>query len=92
MSKALDAAVALLLAEAQTAFTSSADPADIQQSAEALRKLISAWRVQDQRVEATVIGLLRLVQARCPHAGAQHGRNERDGSWMTPCPTCGASA
>ena len=91
MSKDLDAAVAQLLAEAQIAFTSSDDPADIKRSAEALHKLFHAWQAQDRRVESTVLGLLRLVRSRCPHTGAKRGYNERDGSWMAPCPTCDAS-
>ena len=91
MSKDLDAAVAQLLTSAQMAFTTSDEPADIKQSTDALRALMQSWRKQDQRVESTVIGLIRLVQARCKHVGAKRGYNERDGSWMAPCPTCGHS-
>jgi hypothetical protein len=91
MSKELDTAVAQLLTSAQMAFTTSDDLTEIKQSTEALRDLIRQWREQDKRVESTVIGLLRLVQSRCKHIGATRGHNERDGSWMSPCPTCGHS-
>lgn len=91
MSKELDTAVTQLLASAQTAFTISDDPADITRSTKELQEMLREWRAHDKRVDATVIGLLRLVQSRCQHVGAQRGYNERDGSWMAPCPTCGAS-
>ena len=91
MSKDLDTVVAELLASAQTAFTVSDAPADIKRSTDALRTLFRQWREHDKRVESTVIGLMRLVQSRCKHEGAKRGYNERDGSWMSPCPTCGAS-
>lgn len=91
MSKELDAAVAQLLATAQMAFTASDEPADIKRSTDALRELFREWQAHDKRVDSTVIGLLRLVQSRCKHVGAKRGYNERDGSWMAPCPTCGAS-
>lgn len=91
MNKELNAAVAQLLSTAQTAFTVSDQIPDIKQSTDALRELLREWQAHDKRVESTVIGLLRLVQSRCKHVGAERGRNERDGSWMSPCPTCGAS-
>lgn len=91
MSKELDIAVAQLLAAAQTAFTTSDEIAAIKQSTDALRALLHEWRAHDKRVESTVVGLLRLVQSRCKHVGAQTGYNQRDGSWMAPCPTCGES-
>jgi hypothetical protein len=89
VSKDLDAAVAQLLASAQTAFTVSDTTDDIKRSTDALRELMRQWREHDKRVESTVIGLLRLVQSRCKHVGAARGYNERDGNWMAPCPTCG---
>ena len=91
MSKELKDAVEQLLASAQVAFTTSDKLVDIKQSTKALRKLLQEWQAHDKRVEAAVIGLLRLVQSRCKHVGAQRGYNERDGSWMSSCPTCGAS-
>lgn len=91
MTKELDAAVSQLLASAQMAFTTSDALPDIKQSTDALREMLREWREHDKRVESTVVGLLRLVQSRCKHVGAQTGRNDRDGSWMAPCPTCGDS-
>jgi hypothetical protein len=91
VSKELKDAVEQLLASAQAAFTTSDELAHIKQSTSALRELLREWQTHDKRVESTVVGLLRLVQARCTHVGAQRGRNERDGSWMNACPTCGAS-
>lgn len=32
-----------------------------------------------------------IKSSNCKHKGAQTGYNERDGSWMAPCPTCGDS-
>lgn len=90
-NKELNEAVGKLLAAAQMTFTTSDDLADIKQSTNALRALLREWQAHDKRVESTVIGLLRLVQSRCKHVGAQRGSNERDGSWMNACPTCGAS-
>lgn len=91
MNKELDTVVAQLLATAQTTFTTSDDLADIKKSTDALRALYQEWQAHEKRVHSTVIGLLRLVQSRCKHVGAQRGYNERDGSWMAPCQTCGHS-
>jgi hypothetical protein len=91
VNKELNEAVAKLLTSAQMAFTSSDEPADIKQSTETLRALLREWQAHDKRLESTVYGLLRLVQSRCKHVGAQRGSNERDGAWMNTCPTCGAS-
>jgi hypothetical protein len=92
MSKELKDAVEQLLASAQAAFTTSDEPADITQSTDALSALAREWQRHSERVRSTVTGLLNLVQSRCKHVGAQRGYNERDGSWMNRCPTCGASA
>lgn len=35
--------------------------------------------------------MLAMVRKGCDHKNAQRGYNERDGSWMNPCPHCGAS-
>jgi len=35
--------------------------------------------------------MLGLVRQGCKHVNAKRGYNERDGSWMNPCPHCGAS-
>lgn len=91
MTKDLDNVVNQLLASAQAAFTTSDELADIKRSTDALRELLLAWQTNDKRVSSTVIGLLRIVQSRCKHVGAERGYNERDGSWMAPCPTCGDS-
>ena len=34
---------------------------------------------------------IRHYQRQCMHVGQVTGRNERDGSWGNPCPTCGYS-
>jgi hypothetical protein len=91
VTRELDTAVVQLLDAAQTAFTTSDNPADIKQSTDVLRALFREWQAHDKRVESTMVGLLKLVQSRCKHVGAERGYNERDGSWMNPCPTCGAS-
>jgi hypothetical protein len=91
MSKELKDAVEQLLASAQAAFTTSDDLADIKQSTDALTALAREWQQHSERVRSTVTGLLKLVQSRCKHVGAQRGYNDRDGSWMNSCPTCGAS-
>lgn len=33
--------------------------------------------------------MLKMVRRACSHDGAVTGYNERDGSWMNPCPHCG---
>lgn len=91
MSKELDEAVSQLLAAAQDAFTISDTPVDLKQSAETLSALLHEWSAHSKRIQSTVGGLLQLVQSRCKHEGAATGYNSRDGSWMAPCPTCGAS-
>ena len=91
LTKELTTAVAQLLASAQAAFTISDETADIKQSADALRATLAEWSALDNRVESTVRGMLGLVQSRCKHVDAQRGHNERDGSWMNTCSTCGAS-
>lgn len=35
--------------------------------------------------------LLKIVCSFCDHKGAKTGYNDRDGSWMNPCPRCGYS-
>ena len=91
MTKELDVAVTQLLASAQMAFTTSDALPDIKQSTDALREMLREWQEHDKRVESTMAGLLQLVQFRCKHVGAATGYNQRDGSWMAPCPTCGAT-
>lgn len=41
-----------------------------------------------KELDSAIIQLL-LVQSQCAHNGAQRGHNDRDGSWMAQCPTCG---
>lgn len=36
--------------------------------------------------------MLHMVRKGCKHENAQRGYNERDGSWMNPCPHCGETA
>ena len=80
-----------LLQLAQNALTFSKEPGDIKRACDDLRDLLRGWTTLDKHVDSTVRGLLQLVQKNCAHQGAQHGYNERDGNWMSPCPTCGES-
>lgn len=50
---------------------------------------IIAARQADIEVART---MLKLARAGCKHVGAEHGHNDRDGSWMNACPHCGATA
>lgn len=34
---------------------------------------------------------IKHYQSQCDHKGQKTGHNERDGSWGSPCPTCGYS-
>lgn len=34
---------------------------------------------------------IKHYQSQCEHAGQVTGCNDRDGSWGSPCPTCGYS-
>lgn len=80
-----------LLAEAQMAFTASRSPEEMRRSTSSLREILEVWRMYNEQVGTAVYGLLTLVQRNCKHPNAQRGHNERDGSWMNTCPTCGAS-
>jgi hypothetical protein len=64
---------------------------DIGRSARRLRDALAAWRQFDALVERTITGLLQILVGSCKHPGAATGYNERDGSWMNPCPVCGHS-
>lgn len=64
---------------------------DIGGSSRRLREALIAWRKIDDTVKRVLSGLLKIVTDSCDHAGATTGSNERDGSWMNPCPHCGHS-
>lgn len=83
--------VEALLRQAQAALTFSKDPGDIKRACDALSEILRTWHVLDNHVSSSVRGLLQLVRQNCGHPNASRGYNERDGSWMNPCPTCGAS-
>lgn len=82
-------AVDTLLQRAQAALTFSREPADIKCACDSLCELLRVWHTLNDHVSSSVGGLLRLVRQNCKHPGAQHGYNERDGSWMNACPICG---
>jgi len=83
--------VEVFLLEVQQAFTVNSDLASIKTSTTKLREMLRVWDAHNKQVRSVIIGLLDLVTARCKHVGAQTGYNERDGSWMNACPTCGAT-
>lgn len=80
-----------LLQRAQAALTFSNQPDDIKRASDTLRAMLLMWRELDGHFSASVGGLLDMVQRNCKHPNAQRGFNERDGNWMSPCPTCGMS-
>ena len=84
----MEATVKKFVAEMTTSF----DPSDIRGSSGKLRDALTRWRNMNKFVETTLIGLLKIITSSCVHKGAQHGSNERDGSWMNTCPTCGHSS
>ena len=92
MKDKLDEAIAELLLAATKAFTASADHAKIKESTAKLTELLNEWNQTTGAGLNAVRGLLRTVRSNCDHAGAATGYNERDGSWMAPCPHCGATA
>lgn len=75
------------IAEQVTGF----DPSDIVGSSKRLRDALTRWRKMDETVRHTMTGLLSIVTECCEHSRATTGSNERDGSWMNPCPDCGHS-
>jgi hypothetical protein len=60
---------------------------DIPGHVKALRDFIAACQANAK----IAYEMLVLVRSGCRHEKAQRGYNERDGSWMNPCPHCGAS-
>lgn len=63
----------------------SHDVAKIKENADYLRA-----RLRDIDAERkAVVALMQANNSLCAHDGAKRGYNERDGSWMNPCPTCG---
>jgi hypothetical protein len=87
----LDETVKSILGNAVAVFSASAEPSAIRSSSQALSDLLSRWAAADKQVRQTIGTMLMTVRANCKHAGAQTGYNDRDGSWMAPCPTCGES-
>lgn len=48
--------------------------------------------INGRRSEIDVaVSMLQHVRMGCKHENAKRGYNERDGSWMNPCPHCGHS-
>ncbi len=60
---------------------------DIPAAAKTLREFI---RGRQAEIEAAR-KMLGMVRQGCDHRDAKAGYNERDGSWMNPCPHCGHS-
>lgn len=87
----LKEAVNKFLADVQKAFTVETDKDSIKESTAALREMLRKWQVHDKQVQSLTRNLIGIVCSYCDHAGAARGYNERDGSWMAPCPTCGHS-
>lgn len=83
----MEEAVRRFIADAMGKFH-AADPAS---SAKAIRGLLADWKRFDKLVHTTLPGILEICTNACDHNGAQTGYNERDGSWMNPCPKCGHS-
>lgn len=52
------------------------------------RETLAMWQRADKLVQSTLRTFLDIMQWNCKHEGAVRGYNERDGSWMNPCPTC----
>lgn len=67
------------------------DKEAISKAAKSLREMLKLWSSHHNLAEKSLRAFLKLVTDECDHAGARHGHNERDGSWMSPCPTCGHS-
>lgn len=87
----LDEAVRAILSNAVLVFSVSPDESAIKSSSQALSDLLNRWVAADKQVRQTIGTMLETVRSNCKHKGAQTGYNERDGSWMAPCPTCGDS-
>lgn len=67
------------------------DKPRIKEATTELRQLLALWAEHNKAATETIRTLLAVAREWCDHAGAQRGYNERDGSWMNPCPTCGHS-
>lgn len=53
-----------------------------------VKKLTDYIRAANAGIEVART-MLAMVRKGCKHENAQRGYNERDGSWMNPCPHCG---
>ncbi len=87
----LEAVVTAFVGEATRLFTASRDPVKIKESTDRIAELLREWDAASKTVTRALRGLLDTVRSGCDHKGATTGYNERDGSWMNPCPTCGES-
>jgi hypothetical protein len=90
MSK-LDDAVQESVAVAAAAFDASTDKAAIKAATTVMIGVLTEWHAKHDAVKRAVGGLLETVRRGCDHEGASRGYNDRDGSWMAPCPHCGDS-
>lgn len=57
---------------------------------EEVRKLTTFIRGHEAEIKVART-MLEAVRKGCEHKDAKRGYNERDGSWMNPCPHCGDS-
>jgi len=87
----LTAAVDQVTSAATLALKVSSDPEVIRLSTVQLRLLMSEWSRADTVVRKTLSTFLEIARSLCDHRGAVRGSNDRDGDWMNPCPTCGAT-
>lgn len=83
----MEDAVRKFITDAFALFDANEAPA----SALKIRSAIANWNKFDRLVKTTLSGILKVCTDICDHRGAQTGCNERDGSWMNPCPKCGHS-
>lgn len=63
------------------------DHAEIPKHVRELRAFIDQRKMEIELASK----MLKMVREGCKHENAEHGWNERDGSWMNPCPHCGHS-
>ena len=90
----LTVAVEGVFAEAMRAWARcalSSGPEDIKVATTELEDLLRFMESTVKPARVGIASMLEQVRARCKHPGAQRGHNERDGSWMNRCPTCGAT-
>lgn len=88
---ALVAALEATAALASKQLVIGRDKARIKSATDELGRLLTLWTNSGRAAADLLRQLLTAARRQCDHAGAQSGYNERDGSWMSPCPTCGDS-